>query len=397
MSQLSPLSPAQIASHITAFEHQQLKISCYIAAHRNDDEQTELEAMLPDFFREMASVLKMPEISGSLIFHERVGKLLKGNVKLVSEASGMTQLIVAEHLLNHFPLQLEMIQSIRRPSPGVAMRMAASFVETVPLSLCAAGDMGTYLKMLSGSIGMQPFVLIAKHVLDHLVDLQELCKDSKPAGLLTDASGLADNILTHYAAMFRDEMTMASPFMQLVAEYEDLFVTLRPIEKRVVSLHDMDFIGDLYKNGMDKIATRLCVDWIKSHHGIDLIALLEDNGFSRRHCDLDELYQTLKDAQHRLDHMALNLIDYSLTRPSYTSGFKGDGIGPPDLENVVVKLLLNLPEDEDVLVRAGEFLDEVCARIPSAKSLMGKQLSKSPYWRYSTALSEQRLEEDLGL
>jgi hypothetical protein len=397
MTKPDVLSSAQIADLITDLDSRQLNLSCHITNGRGELEKMQIEQMAPVFFQDLAIALKRPEISGSLLIHDRIGKLLKGNVRLISESHGDVQAILIEHFLNHFPVELVMLQLVSRPSADTAMRMAVSFVDNIPLQLCPPGDLGTYIRMMSNSFGTKAFVLIAEHLLDHLANLEASKPEGKPRGMLASAPTIADIIINHHVALFSEEMNMENPFFQMLARYQDQLLAMRTLNQKAPSIHDMQFIEHLYQNGLDQLATCLSIEWIKDYSGTDLIAMLEDHGFGLSYGDLESLSRDLSDADYDMSGIAANLLDYSLVRPGFKMKMRAADFGPVHLELIAEKLLLNIPEDQGVLDRTGVFLDDLCAHVRGARDLLDRKLSGTPYWRHSAVLSEQRLQDDLGL
>ena len=368
-------------------------------ARRSEAEQVEFEADVPEFFQDLARAVKHPALSGSLLIQERVTKLLKGNIALVSSADPDARPFIIKHLLNHFPMQLEILPSTHRLPVETGMRIAQSFVETAPLELCQPGDLGSYTKMMSENLGSEAFAIVAAHLLDYFAHLetQHQAGSKSAARILPNAPAFADTILRHYVTLFTEEMNMGNPYFKLLAQYQDQLVSLRPIARQAASIHDMDFIGSLYRSGLDKLATCLCVEWIKDYQGTDLIRMLEDQGFVADQALLEQVHCELASENYPLIYMNSNLLDYSLVRPNFDMHINASYFTSADIDRISVALLLNVPEDEHVLVRTGAFLDELCATVRGAKEHMAKTLRMSPYWRHSAALSEEQLLGDLGL
>lgn len=393
------LTPTNIANLLHELDDRQTKISCYLMARRSEAERLEFEADLPEFFQDLAQALKHPALSSSLLIHEHVTKLLKGNISLVSCADPDAKPFVIKHLLNYFPMQLEILQYVNRLPAETCMRIAQSFVKTAPLELCQPGDLGSYTKMMSENFGSEAFARVAEHLLDYFAQLESKQQAVGKSAVRTVpyAPSFADTILRHYATLFAEEMNMGNPYFKLLAQYQDQLVSFRPIARQAASIHDMSFIGSLYRNGLDKLATCLCIEWIKDYQGTDLIRMLEDEGFVADQALLEQVHCELAAENYPLTYMNLNLLDFSLVRPNFDMHINASYFTYTDVHCISVALLLNVPEDEHVLARTGAFLDELCSTVPGAKEHMGRVLKKSPYWRHSAALSEEQLIGDLGL
>ena len=393
------LTPTDIANLLHELDARQTKLSCYLMARRSEAEQVEFEADVPEFFQDLARALKHPALSGSLLIHERVTKLLKGNIALVSSADPDARPFIIKHLLNHFPMPLEILPSTSRLPAETGMRIAQSFVKTAPLELCQPGDLASYTKMMSENLGSEAFAIVAEHLLEYFARLESEQKAGVKSAARTvpHAPAFADTILRHYVTLFAEEMNLGNPYFKLLAQYQDQFIALRPIARQAASIHDMDFIGSLYRNGLDKLATCLCIEWIKDYQGTDLIRMLEDQGFLADQALLEQVHCELASENYPLTYMNSNLLDYSLVRPNFDMHINASYFTSADIDRISVALLLNVPEDEHVLVRTGAFLDELCATVRGAKEHMAKTLRKSPYWRHSAALSEEQLLGDLGL
>ncbi|WP_410950926.1 hypothetical protein [Pseudomonas sp. S1(2024)] len=393
------LTPADIANLLHELDDRQNKLGWYLMARRSEAERIEFEADMPHFFQDLARALKHPALSGSLLIQERVTKLLKSNIDLVSSADPDTKPFIIKHLLNHFPMQLEILPLTRQLPVETGMRIAQSFIETAPLELCRPGDLASYTKMMSDNLSSEAFAMVAEHLLDYFARLES----EQQAGVrsatrtMPHAPAFADTILRHYVTLFAEEMNMGNPYFKLLAKYQDQLVALRPTAKQAPSIHDINFIGSLYRNGLDKLATCLCIEWIKDYQGTDLIRMLEDEGFVVDQALLEQVHCELAGENYPLTYMNLNLLDYSLVRPNFDMHINASYFTSADVDRISVALLLNVPEDEHVLVRTGAFLDELCATVRGAKEHMAKTLKKSPYWRHSAALSEERLLGDLGL
>ena len=393
------LTPTDISNLLHELDDQQIKISCFLMGRRSEAEQAEFEADVPNFFRDLVQALKHPDLSGSLLIHQRVTKLIKGNIALVSGADPDARPFIIKHLLNHFPMQLEILPYINRLPAETGMRIAQSFVKTAPLELLQPGDLGSYMKMMSEDLSSEAFAIVAEHLLDYFAQLesQHQAGIKSAARTVPHAPAFADTILRHYVTLCTEEMNMGNPYFKLLAQYQDQLISLRPIARQTASIHDMGFIGSLYQNGLDKLATCLCIEWIKDYQGTDLIRMLEDEGFVADQALLEQVHCELASENYPLTYMNLHLLDYSLVRPNFDMHINASYFTPADIDRISEALLLNVPEDENVLVRTGAFLDELCATVRGTKEHMARTLKESPYWQHSAALSEEQLLGDLGL
>lgn len=391
------LRPGEAAELLNRLSKIQMEARCYLTVGHTPEESAELTALLPGLFREMADAINRPEITGSLLFHAKVGELLLGNVRLVTEAQYPYQETVLEQMLNHLPLQLEIIGAMRQPSPQTAMRMAISFVDTVPLALCSTSELSSAVKMMCSTFSSGAFVHVAEHILEHLLGLREAHIGGTPKGLLAESLSVTDMLLSYQSMLFREERNMNDPFYQFLQRREQDFISLRPLVSPAKMHHDINFIGELYRNDLEALATSLSLDWISNYEGTDLIQMLEDVGFDASQERLQTLWQDLAEADADLNLMMLNLLDFSLARENFDMLLDASHIRPESLTLVAQKLLMNIPEAEAILQRTGSFIDELCASLQNSKAYLSRSLAKSPYWRHSSILSEQQLIGDLGL